>query len=194
MKLSVEDRNRVSEEINGVFSMAPEETPELIQSSLQKLAIELDAIPFKKKVAYQRSQQSLSSSSSGSSGSDDSSSSNSSASSSKNNSNIDNNNDTNRKASSSTTTSTSTSTSRTTYVNDDAFRLRFLRAELFDVHLTAIRIVKYLDFVLELFGPYALERPIELSDFTKREIKYLQMGYVDYINQDPSVISCLIFL
>jgi len=92
MKLSVEDRNRVSEEINGVYCMASEheETPEMIQSSLQKLAIELDAIPFKKKVAYQRSQSlssSPSQSSSSSSRSADSSNSGSSSNKSSNNNN-----------------------------------------------------------------------------------------------------------
>lgn len=56
MKLSLEDRSRVSEEINGVYCMAPEETPEMIQNALQQLEIELGSIPYKKKVAYQRSQ------------------------------------------------------------------------------------------------------------------------------------------
>ena len=62
------------------------------------------------------------------------------------------------------------------FVNSDNFRLRFLRAELFDIKDAAQRMVKYLDFVLELFGPYALERAIELRDFNKQEIKWFQLG------------------
>lgn len=38
--------------------------------------------------------------------------------------------------------------------------------------------VKYCDFVLELFGSFALERHIRLEDFQKKEKKWLQKGYV----------------
>ena len=149
MKLSLEDRSRVSEEINGVYCMAPEETPEMIQHSLQQLEIELGSIPYKKKVAYQRS-QSLAAASAAA---------------------------TSTAAAAQKRSSTETKKKKVVpFVNSDNFRLRFLRAELFDIKDAAQRMVKYLDFVLELFGPYALERPIELRDFNKQEIKWFQLG------------------
>ena len=125
LNLSIDDRNKVAEEINGVHCMALEETPEMLESALAKLNIELDALPYKKKVGFQLSQSLLK-----------------------------------------------------TYINDDDFRLRFLRCELFDQREAAVRLVKYCDFVLELFGSFALERHIQLSDFDKKEMKWLQMGYI----------------
>ena len=65
-----------------------------------------------------------------------------------------------------------------TYMNDTDFRLRFLRAELFDEREAAVRLVKYCDFVLECFGSFALERHIRLSDFSKKETKWMQLGYI----------------
>ena len=41
-----------------------------------------------------------------------------------------------------------------TYVNDDSFRLRFLRFTLFDARKAADKIVKFLDVALELFGEF----------------------------------------
>jgi len=48
-----------------------------------------------------------------------------------------------------------------TYVNEIDFRLRFLRCELFDIRKTALRICEFLELVLDLFGDYALQRPIQ---------------------------------
>lgn len=62
------------------------------------------------------------------------------------------------------------------YVNDINFRLRFLRCDLFDVKKAAKRMLKFLDLVLELFGDYALRRPIRLSDFSKEEIRFMRYG------------------
>ncbi|OEU08687.1 hypothetical protein FRACYDRAFT_249587 [Fragilariopsis cylindrus CCMP1102] len=153
MKLSLEDRSRVSEEINGVYCMAPEETPEMIQNALQQLEIELGSIPYKKKVAYQRSQSLAAAAAAAAS--------------------------TAAAAHKKSSTEIITETKKkkvVSFVNSDNFRLRFLRAELFDIKDAAQRMVKYLDFVLELFGPYALERAIELRDFNKQEIKWFQLG------------------
>jgi hypothetical protein len=124
-QLSLDDRDKTSREVNGELCMSPVETPELIEASLAKLDSSLDAIPFKKKVAYLQSQEFIH-----------------------------------------------------TYINDPDFRLRFLRAELFNEREAAVRLVKYCDYVLELFGSFALERHIKLSDFSKKEIKWMQMGYV----------------
>ncbi|OEU23355.1 hypothetical protein FRACYDRAFT_233528 [Fragilariopsis cylindrus CCMP1102] len=68
-------------------------------------------------------------------------------------------------------------TSTTSFVNTTEFRLKFLRCELYDVKKAAIRLCNYLNLVQELFGDYALERSIKLSDFSKHEIQILRTGY-----------------
>eukprot|EP00533_Pseudo-nitzschia_delicatissima_P011848 CAMPEP_0197278310 /NCGR_PEP_ID=MMETSP1432-20130617/18458_1 /TAXON_ID=44447 /ORGANISM="Pseudo-nitzschia delicatissima, Strain UNC1205" /LENGTH=478 /DNA_ID=CAMNT_0042744663 /DNA_START=79 /DNA_END=1515 /DNA_ORIENTATION=- len=65
-----------------------------------------------------------------------------------------------------------------TYINDPNFRLRFLRSQLFDVREAATRLVRYCDFVLDLFGTFALERQIERNDFSKKEMKWMLKGYI----------------
>ena len=64
------------------------------------------------------------------------------------------------------------------YVNKPSFRLKFLRAEDFDPQKAAIRLMKYLNLVLKLFGAFALTRPIKLTDFKRNEIKVLQAGWM----------------
>ncbi len=68
-----------------------------------------------------------------------------------------------------------------TYVNTASFRLRFLRAENFDVRKAAIRLMKFLNLVLELFGAYALHRPIKVTDFKRNELKALQSGWIQVL-------------
>merc|ERR1719464_90411 len=63
------------------------------------------------------------------------------------------------------------------YINLDGFRLKFLRCELFDSKLACVRMVHYLDLLVELYGTYALERPIRLSDFTRSEMQIFRAGY-----------------
>ncbi|MGK3757082.1 MAG: hypothetical protein ACI8RD_009396 [Bacillariaceae sp.] len=70
----------------------------------------------------------------------------------------------------------SQSLTKPTYINDDDFRLRFLRCELFDISKAAKRMVKFIDLILEHFGSYALERPIRISDFTKVELQAFRKG------------------
>lgn len=65
-----------------------------------------------------------------------------------------------------------------TLINNPNFRLRFLRCHLFDEREAAIRLVKYCDFVLELFGIFALERHVELADLDKHEMKWFLKGYI----------------
>lgn len=62
------------------------------------------------------------------------------------------------------------------YIQSDDFRLRFLRAELFDVSRAIIRYFRYLDVLHWLFGDKALKRPLLLSDLTKRELQYFRTG------------------
>lgn len=131
LQLSAEDRNALEEEIHGVRCMAREETPELLQVALQKLAMVLDndkIIPPIEKQAYLQSQL-----------------------------------------------------LPRTYVNSNDFRIRFLRACLFDVLETARRIVKYLDIAAFLFGNEMLERPIRLSDFNKKELQFFRSGRMQFL-------------
>mmetsp|Transcript_5055 Transcript_5055/g.10465 ORF Transcript_5055/g.10465 Transcript_5055/m.10465 type:complete len:487 (-) Transcript_5055:248-1708(-) len=64
-----------------------------------------------------------------------------------------------------------------TYINTADFRLRFLRCEYFDAKKAAVRMVNFLDFVDGLFdGDLVLQRPIQLTDFSKAEMKMLRSG------------------
>jgi len=134
MKLSFQARSDFQEEIHGVRCMAPEETPELLSSSLDQLQYGLDhEIPTHEKQAYLRSQH------------------------------------------------PQPGNNQSTYVNSTEFRLRFLRCELFDVSKAALRLVRFLDLVLELFGDFALQRPIRLSDFSKQELKHFRKGRYQFL-------------
>jgi hypothetical protein len=76
---------------------------------------------------------------------------------------------------------------QSSYVNDVEFKLRFLRCELFDIPKSAKRMLNFLDLVLELFGDYALRRPIRLSDFTKEEMRHMRKGRFQIMpNRDRS--------
>eukprot|EP00535_Pseudo-nitzschia_heimii_P007973 CAMPEP_0197177948 /NCGR_PEP_ID=MMETSP1423-20130617/3372_1 /TAXON_ID=476441 /ORGANISM="Pseudo-nitzschia heimii, Strain UNC1101" /LENGTH=661 /DNA_ID=CAMNT_0042627575 /DNA_START=57 /DNA_END=2042 /DNA_ORIENTATION=+ len=62
-------------------------------------------------------------------------------------------------------------------IDDPAFRLRFLRSELFDVRKAVVRYCNYLNFVQELWGSVALEREIILSDLDRSENALFRKGY-----------------
>ena len=68
-----------------------------------------------------------------------------------------------------------------TYVNKVSFRLRFLRAENFDARKAAIRLMTFMNLLLEIFGAFALSRPIKLTDFKRSEIKVLQSGWLQVL-------------
>jgi hypothetical protein len=69
------------------------------------------------------------------------------------------------------------STAKTSYVNTTEFRLKFLRCELFDASTAAVRLTNYLDLIVELYGLFALQRKIQLTDFSKHELQILRAGY-----------------
>ena len=122
LRLSLQDRNAINEEIHGVQSLSPDETPEMLSKSLRKMEVEINMIPIKN--AYDRSQQ------------------------------VPN-----------------------TYVNSTDFRLRFLRSELFDERKSAMKLVKFLDLVSDLFGDFALRRQIQMSDFSREEMQVFRIGH-----------------
>jgi len=66
---------------------------------------------------------------------------------------------------------------KTSYVNTPEFRLKFLRCELFDARKAALRLTKFLELMVELYGLFALQRKVQLSDFSKNEMKILRAGY-----------------
>lgn len=61
-------------------------------------------------------------------------------------------------------------------IDNDDFRLRFLRCELFDVPRAVQRFHNYLDFAYDYFGEISLKRPIRMTDFTKAEFKVFRKG------------------
>lgn len=69
----------------------------------------------------------------------------------------------------------------TTYVNTLDFRLRFLRCELFDAQKAAKRMAFFLNYVMESFGEFALERPVRLSDFNKEEMACMRKGLYQWL-------------
>ena len=62
------------------------------------------------------------------------------------------------------------------YVHGDDFKLRFLRCDLFDVPRAAVRMVYFMDLLSDIYGPYALQRPIRLGDFSKHELYDFRKG------------------
>ncbi len=55
--LSLQDRNAVIEEIHGVQTMAPKETPLMVSSALRELAMHIEQMPYEQKTAYLRSKE-----------------------------------------------------------------------------------------------------------------------------------------
>ncbi len=63
-----------------------------------------------------------------------------------------------------------------TFVNNDSFRLKFLRAEQFDPQLAAERMVRNLHLLYRYIGPKGLQRPIVLSDLDEISIEVMKTG------------------
>ena len=132
--LSFNDRTAIEDEIHGVSCMAIEETPDLLEHSLNDFELELHKIS--PKPAYDKAQELLLAS----------------------------------------TSSSHKSSLSCCYINKKTFRLRFLRCELFNVRKAAERFIRYLDFVAKVYGDYALQRPIRMSDFSSEEMLFLREG------------------
>ena len=66
---------------------------------------------------------------------------------------------------------------KSNYVQTPEFRLRFLRAERFDIQKAAIRFCRALDFLVQSFGEQALLRQLFLSDLSKEEERFLRKGF-----------------
>ena len=155
-KLSFQARNAIYEEIHGVGSLAPEETPELIQRSLIDMSNEIDRIKHKY-TAYVEATTTTTTTTPTPMKTSSSSS---------------------EEEETGTTDTTTTIVGGTTplYVQDIDIRLRFLRCELFNISKAAVRMLTYLDLTRELFGNVVLKRPIQLSDLGKLEVEMLRLG------------------
>lgn len=64
----------------------------------------------------------------------------------------------------------------TTFVNEDSFRLKFLRAEQFHPEQAAERMVKHLDLLHRYLGPEGLQRPINISDLDEKSLTIIKAG------------------
>lgn len=109
-QLTFHDREGIQEEIHGIRSLAPKETPAMVEEALRRLEEEVKKLPHKP--AYDRAVM-----------------------------------------------------LRSRYVRHDrAFRIKFLRAELYDARKAAVRFVGYLEMLAEHFGEATLMRPLLLDD------------------------------
>jgi hypothetical protein len=62
-------------------------------------------------------------------------------------------------------------------INVVQLRLPILRAEVFDVKKAALRMVKFLDLAYDLCGEDGLMRPMNLSDFSTEDMRFLRQGF-----------------
>ena len=161
LHLSSKERNDYQEEIHGVRCLAQDETPKLISESLQELSQELLINSLYSdytsstisELLIKKSLQAAAAVQLG-----------------HNHDELDDNHDDDYSHDDYTVGGD------ISYINTNEFRLRFLRCELFDVKKAAIRLIKWLDLAIELFGIYILERPIKLSDFNRKELKQFHKG------------------
>lgn len=64
------------------------------------------------------------------------------------------------------------------YVRAIDFRMKFLRAEQFDVTKAAARLISHFEKKLELFGEELVAREVRWSDLSTEDIAVLQSGYI----------------
>ena len=62
------------------------------------------------------------------------------------------------------------------YVHSPEFRLKFLRADLFDAKKAAMRFANYLQYGHRYFGDVALMRPLRFEDLTVEEQEMMREG------------------
>jgi hypothetical protein len=67
------------------------------------------------------------------------------------------------------------------YVSEGNFRLMFLRADRFNPHKAAGRIVRHFEMKLELFGPEKIARDIQMDDLEEDSIACLESGFTQVL-------------
>jgi len=85
-------------------------------------------------------------------------------------------------------------TTTTYYINEDGFRLRFLRLELFDIPKAARRMCRFLDCLLENFGEDCLKRPVSVKDFSKEDLKMMKKGVLQLLPYRDRVGRRILFI
>lgn len=157
LKLSVKDRTAIHEEMHGVRNLAVPETPEFLSRALndfQRTIGKMGDLSKKRKV-YNRilkhRQEEIERNHELSDGGKD--------------------------AALPGAESISTISRKHYAIDDDDFRLRFLRIELFNIQKAVDRFLSYLELTHELWGDIILDRPISISDLNKKERTYLKKGY-----------------
>jgi hypothetical protein len=68
-----------------------------------------------------------------------------------------------------------------TYIDQPDFAIRFLRADLWDCRKAAKRLTLFIELLLDLYGEYALQRPIQMSDFTAAELSVIKKGEIQLL-------------
>ena len=206
--LSFDDREALSEEIHGVRSLAPIETPEMIHNALldlkkeieTRLTVALSSLPSSQSYLHRGNgddnfvvnrreylgellvaSKSLTSSSYFPSSDDAkycSSNLSTKMSTSMGETSIPSKSDVFNPTitTSSNTTHNNNNNKKYSYAISREFRIKFLRAELFDVKKAAARYLVCIDFLVDYFGVVALQRPLYLKDLDKDEQKLLREG------------------
>lgn len=67
------------------------------------------------------------------------------------------------------------------YVLDRGFRLKFIRANLFDIDKAAWNFTRYLELLNTYYGPETLTRPLLYSDLTEAELDLLRSGHMQLL-------------
>lgn len=62
------------------------------------------------------------------------------------------------------------------YVNDPKFRLKFIRANVYDAKKAVHQMIKFLQYKEKYFGRDKLCREIDLSDLTEEDREYMKTG------------------
>jgi len=70
------------------------------------------------------------------------------------------------------------------YAVSKSFMTKFLRADRYDIHKTAKRIVKYWDRKVQLFGTEASFRPLELHDLKHEDMAAILLGGIRRLPDD----------
>jgi len=79
------------------------------------------------------------------------------------------------------------------YITSKKFRIMFLRAERFDIPKTAVRIVKYWDRKVQLFGTDNAFKPLSILDFPAQDEVALWSAGLSLLNARDSVGRALAF-
>ena len=78
------------------------------------------------------------------------------------------------------------------YVQNEDFRLMFLRADRFDPTQAAKRMVKFFELKMELFGEEKLVKTITLDDFSEDDLHSLTTGSSFFLKSKDCAGRCIL--